>query len=124
MALALDAASEQHARLAGAILARTVGVGYRYCLSGAGSVPAYPSQQRAQNSRSGGLLMSANPTIFTVLLPFLLGGSGLSQSSSSTLPTSPAAQSLFVAAVPPESNATPPHPADSAETPPLLTPHD
>src|SRR5258708_21451814 len=65
--------------------------------------------------------MSANPTIFTVLLPFLLGGSGLSQSSSSALPTAPAAQSLFVAAVPPGSIDNPPQPAGSDGSPTLLT---
>jgi len=63
--------------------------------------------------------MSANPTIFTVLLPFVLGGSGLlSQSPSSTLPNAPAMQSLFVA-VQSGSIANPPQPAGSDLRQPL-----
>lgn len=66
--------------------------------------------------------MSANPTIFTVLLPFVLGGSGLlSQSSSSTLPSAPATQSLFVASVQSGSIANPPQPAAADGGPTLLT---
>jgi outer membrane protein len=66
--------------------------------------------------------MSANPTIFTVLLPFVLGGSGLlSQSPSSTLPSAPAAQSLFVASVQSGSIANPPQPAGADGGPTLLT---
>jgi outer membrane protein len=65
--------------------------------------------------------MSANPTIFTVLLPFVLGGSGLlSQSPSSTLPNAPATQSLFVA-VQSGSIANPPQPAGADGGPTLLT---
>lgn len=66
--------------------------------------------------------MSANPTIFTVLLPFVLGGSGLlSQSSSSALPSAPAGQPLFVAPVQSGSIANPPQSEGADEGPTLLT---
>jgi outer membrane protein len=66
--------------------------------------------------------MRANPTIYTALLPFVLGGSGLlSQSPSSTLPSAPAAQSLFVASVQSGSIANPPQPAGADGGPTLLT---
>lgn len=66
--------------------------------------------------------MRANPTIYTALLPFVLGGSGLlSQSSSPTLPNAPATQSLFVASVQSGSLANPPQPAVADGGPTLLT---
>jgi len=66
--------------------------------------------------------MRANPTIYTALLPFVLGGSGLlSQSSLSTPPNAPATQSLFVASVQSGSVANPPQPAGADGGPTLLT---
>src|SRR5258708_28170783 len=66
--------------------------------------------------------MSTNPTIYTALLPFVLGGSVLlSQSSSSTLPNAPATLSLFVASVQSGSVANPLRPAEADGGPTLLT---
>jgi hypothetical protein len=56
--------------------------------------------------------MSTNPTIYTALVPFVLGGWVLlSQSSSSTLPNALATLSLFVASVQSGSVANPLQPA-------------
>jgi outer membrane protein len=66
--------------------------------------------------------MSANPTIYTTLLAFVLGGSGLlAQSPSTSLPNAPMTQSLLVASAQAGSVTNSPPPAGAEGTPTPLT---
>jgi outer membrane protein len=66
--------------------------------------------------------MSANPTIYTTLLAFVLGGSELlAQSPSTSLPNAPMTQSLFVASAQVGSVTNSPPPAGAEGTPTPLT---
>jgi outer membrane protein len=66
--------------------------------------------------------MSANPTIYTTLLAFVLGGSALvAQSPSTALPNAPMTQSPFVASAQAGSVTNSPSPVGAEGTPTPLT---